>query len=45
MVTDDAENWNYLVVKTISALLRGIGSNHDGDFYCLLFHSYRTKDT
>ena len=45
MVTDDAENWNYLAVKAISALLRGIASNHNGDFCCLLFYSYRTKDT
>ena len=30
--------------KNISGLLRGIPSNHDGDFYCLnCFHSYRTK--
>ena len=30
--------------KSISALLRGITSNHNGDFYCLSCrHSYRTK--
>ena len=29
----------------MSALLRGITSNHVGDFYCLnCLHSYRTKD-
>ena len=45
MITDDAENWHYLAVKSISRLLRGITSNHDGDFYCLnCLHSYRTKE-
>ena len=30
--------------KNISGLLRGITSNHNGDFYCLnCLHSYRTK--
>ena len=44
MITDDDENWHYLVVKSISRLLRGITSNNNGDFYCLnCFHSYRTK--
>ena len=41
----DGENWHYLTVKNLSRLLRGITSNHDGDFYCLnYFHSYRTKN-
>ena len=31
----DNEKWHYLAVKNISGLLRGITSNHDGDFYCL----------
>ena len=46
MITDDDdENWLYFAVKSISAL-RGITSNHIGDFYCLYcFHSYRTKVT
>ena len=44
MITNDNENWHYLAVKSISALLRGITSNHNGDFYCLnCFHSYTTK--
>ena len=31
--------------KKLPALLRGITSNHNGDFYCLnCFHSYRTKN-
>ena len=36
---------HYLTVKNLPRLLRGITSNHDGDFYCLnCFHSYRTKN-
>ena len=32
-------------MKSLSALLRGITSNHNGDFYCLnCFHSYGTKE-
>ena len=34
MITDDGENWHYLAVKSLSRLLRGLTSNHDGDFYC-----------
>ena len=46
MITNDDENWHYLTVKSLSRLLRGITSNHDGDFYCLnCFHSYRIKET
>ena len=38
-------NWRYLATKNISALLRGITSNHNGDFYCLnCFHSYTAKE-
>ena len=41
----DGKKWHYLAVKNLSALLSGITSNHDGDFYCLnCFHSYRTKE-
>ena len=37
--------WHYLAVKKLSALLRGITSKHDGDFYCLNFlNSYRTEN-
>ena len=44
MITDDGENWHYLAVKSLSRLLRGLTSNHDGDFYCLnCCHSYTTK--
>ena len=43
MITD-GKKWHSLAVKSLSALVRGITSNHDGDFYCLnYFHSYRTK--
>ena len=43
MITD-GEKWHYLTVRSLSALLKDITSNHDGDFYCLnCFHSYRTK--
>ena len=44
MITDN-EKWHYLSVKSLPALLRGITSNHNGDFYCLnYFHSYGTKN-
>ena len=44
MITNGG-NWHYLVVKNLSRLLRGISSNHDGDYYCLnCFHSYRTEN-
>ena len=45
MITNDNENWYYLAIKSLSRLLRGITSNHNGDFYYLnCFHSYRTKE-
>ena len=44
MITDGTTNWHYLTITNISGLLRGITSNHDGDFLCLnCFHSYTTK--
>ena len=44
MVTD-GEKWHYLVLKSLSALLRGLISNHNGHFYCLnCFRSYITKN-
>ena len=43
MITD-GKKWHFLAVKSLSASLIGITSNHQGDFYCLnCFHSYRTK--
>ena len=45
MITDGSTNWHYLAIKNISGLLKGITSNHNGDFYCLnCLHSYRTKN-
>ena len=44
MITD-GEKWHYLAVKSLSALFRGITSNHKEDFYCLnCFHSYSTEN-
>ena len=44
MITD-GKKWHYLAVKSVSALLRGITSNHNGGFYCLnCFHSSSTKN-
>ena len=43
MILNEEES-NYLLVKKLSALLRGITSKHVGDFYCLnCLHSFRTK--
>ena len=43
MITDDGKRWHYLAVRSLSALLRGILSSNNGDFYCLnCFHSCRT---
>ena len=36
--------WHYLAVKKLSAVLRGITSKHQGNFYCLkCFHSFATE--
>ena len=44
MITDSIK-WHHLAVKSLSALLRGITSNHDGYFYCVnFFYSYSTKE-
>ena len=43
--SDGVEKWHYLAVKSLSAFLGGITSNHNRDFYCLdCFHSYSTED-
>ena len=43
MITD-GKKWHYLAVRKLSALLRGIASKHEEDFYCLnCFHSFRAK--
>ena len=45
LLITDGKKWNYLAVKSVLALVRGITSNHNGDFYCLsCFHSYSTKN-
>ena len=39
------KNGIILLWKKLSVLLRGVTSNHNGDFYCLnCFHSYRTEN-
>ena len=44
MITD-GEKWHYTAVTKLSGLLRGITSNHNGDFYCLnCFRVYTTKN-
>ena len=35
LMISNGEIWHYLTVKNLSGLLRGITSNHAGDFYCL----------
>ena len=39
MITD-GEKWHYLAVKSLSALLREITGNNNGDFYCLIFFAH-----
>ena len=44
MITN-GKKWHYLAVKSLSALFRGITSNHKEDFYCLnCFRAYTTKN-
>ena len=44
MITE-GEKWHYLAVKKMSALLRGIKSNHNEDFYCSnCFRAYTTEN-
>ena len=44
MITE-GEKWHYLAVKKLSALLRGITSNHNEDFYCSnCFRAYTTEN-
>ena len=45
LMLSNGENWHYLAAKSLSRLLRGIISNHNGDYYFLYcFHSYRTEN-
>ena len=42
---EEKEGWNYLAIKKLSALLRGITSKHHSGFYCLnCLHSFATKN-
>ena len=44
MITD-GKKWHYLAVKSLSALFRGVTSNHDREPCCLnCFHSYNTEN-
>ena len=41
----NGEQWYYVPVKKLSALLKGIRSKHHGDFYCLnYFHSFAKEN-
>ena len=38
-------NSNYIPLKSLSILLRGVASKYYGEFYCLnCYHSFRTKN-
>ena len=42
---EEKESWHYLAAKKLSALLKGITSKHDSDFYCLnCLHSFRAEN-
>ena len=44
LIIPNGKGWHYLAVKKLSALLRGITSKNNGDFYCLnCIHFFRTK--
>ena len=45
MISTRKKQWHYLAVKKLSALLRGITSKNNGDFWLSeLFHAFRTKN-
>ena len=45
LMIPNGEGWHYLAVKELSALLRGITSKNNSDFYCLnCLHYFRTKN-
>ena len=45
LIITEGKKQHYLAVKKLFALLRGITSNNNGDFYCLnCFQSYRRKE-
>ena len=44
-MSTDGKKWHYLAVKKLPALLRGITSKQERDFYCLsCFHSFRSEN-
>ena len=44
LLIPNGKGWHYLAVKKLSALLRGITSNHHSNFYCLnCLHSFTTE--
>ena len=44
MISDDGEKWHYLCAEKLSALSRGLTSNHNGDVYWMnYFNSFRAK--
>ena len=45
MITDNQNNWHYITIKNMKRLIRGVTSNHHGDFFCRnCMHSYRTEN-
>ena len=44
MISDDGNRWHYLAVKSLPALLRGITSNHHGDFVTHTQHIINFKN-
>ena len=45
LIISDGTKWHYLAVKKLSALLRKISSNHNGDAYCMnCFKSFASKN-
>ena len=45
LMIPNGDGCHYIAVKKVSALVRGITSRHDSDFYCLnCLHSFRAKN-
>ena len=45
LMIPNRKRYDYLAVKKLSALLRGITSKHHGDFHCLnCLHSFATEN-
>ena len=43
LIFPNGEEWHYITVKNLPALLRGITSKEHDEFYCLnCFHSFAT---